>query len=258
MMIKERTSILVDGIRIVGEVYLPDRSSEKIYPAVCLCHGVPARVKDPTDRGYQLLAENFCEEGFAVLIFNFRGAGESEGNFDILGWTRDLNAMLDFFSNFPGVDKSRISLMGFSGGAAVCVYVTAHESKISSLVTCACPSEFSLIAQPERVNLFIEQARTVGIIRDTDYPPSLEEWLNGFEEVSPIRWIDRISPRPMLIIHGTNDDTIDVSHAWRLYEKANEPKEISIIEGAEHKIRTDKRPIHTAIKWLKKINAYAS
>ena len=63
-MIKERVSQIVNGLRIVGEVYLPEAKQEYHYPAICLCHGIPGRVKDPTDRGYQLLAERFCMEGF--------------------------------------------------------------------------------------------------------------------------------------------------------------------------------------------------
>jgi dipeptidyl aminopeptidase/acylaminoacyl peptidase len=253
-MIKEKTSLIVDGLRIVLEIYLPDVKGEA-HPTVCLCHGIPGRVKDPTDRGYQILAERFCMEGLAVSIFNFRGAGESDGNFDILGWSRDLTAVTDFLFEQPGVDKRRISLMGFSGGAAVSVYVTAHDPRICSLVMCASPSEFSLISEPEMVNSFISQAKTIGIIRDENYPPSVKEWVKGFEAISPLKWVDRISPRPILIIHGTSDATVDVSHARRLYEKAAPPKDILIIEGAEHRIRTDERVINAALKWLKKINS---
>jgi len=254
MMIKERISLIVDGLRIVGEVYLPEVNIKKVHPAVCLCHGIPGRIKDPSDRGYQLLAERFCMEGFAVLIFNFRGTGESDGNFDIIGWARDLTAVIDLLFNHPGIDKNRISLMGFSGGAAVSVYVTAHDTRIFSLVTCACPSEFSLISEPERINWFINQAKTVGIIRDRNYPPSIQEWIAGFEDISPIKWVDRVSPRPILIIHGTTDEIVDQTHASRLYEKAKDPKDILMIEGAEHRIRTDERAINGALVWLKKVN----
>lgn len=254
-MIKDKRSLIVDGLRIVLEIYLPEVEVAETYPTVCLCHGIPGRVKDPTDRGYQLLAERFCAEGFGALIFNFRGAGESDGNFDIFGWTRDLAAVMDFLFNRPEIDKERISLMGFSGGAAVSVYVTAHDPRISSLVICACPSEFSLIYEPDRVNSFISQAKTIGIIRDQGYPGSVEEWVKGFKDISPIKWVDGISPRPVLIIHGTNDDTVDVSHAWNLYEKAKNPKDILLIKGAEHRIRTDERAITGALTWLKKVNS---
>ncbi|RJP59741.1 MAG: hypothetical protein C4549_01865 [Deltaproteobacteria bacterium] len=253
-MIKEKVSQRVNGLLIGGEIYLPEAKQENHYPAVCLCHGIPGRIKDPTDKGYQLLAERFCMEGFASLIFNFRGAGESDGNFDILGWTRDLFAMIDFCFDHPGVDKRSVSLMGFSGGAAVSVYVTAHDPRIFSLVTCACPSDFRFISKPENALLFLNQAREVGIIRDQNYPPSVKEWIAGFNDISPIKWVSRISPRPMLIIHGTDDELVDISHAKRLYEKAKDPKDILVIEGAVHRIRTDERAINGALEWLKKVN----
>jgi dipeptidyl aminopeptidase/acylaminoacyl peptidase len=253
-MIKERVSQIVDGLRIRGEIYLPQAKQEVHYPAICLCHGIPGRIKDPTDRGYQLLAERFCMEGFASLIFNFRGTGESDGNFDILGWTRDLTSMIDFFFDYPGINKKHVSLMGFSGGAAVSVYVTAHDPRISSLVTCACPSDFRFISKAEDTFLFLNHAREVGIIRDKNYPPSVKEWIAGFNEISPIKWVGRISPRYMLIIHGADDELVDISHAKKLYEAARNPKDISIIERAVHKIRTDERAINIALQWLKKVN----
>ncbi|MFH2012151.1 MAG: alpha/beta fold hydrolase [Pseudomonadota bacterium] len=253
-MIKKKAYQRVNGLSIVGETYLPKANQEARYPAICMCHGIPGRIKDPTDRGYKLLAERFCMEGFAVLIFNFRGTGESDGNFDILGWTHDLTAMIDFFFDYPGVDKKRFSLLGFSGGAAVSVYVTANDPRISSLVTCACPSELRDISKTEDIILFLNQSREIGIIRDKNYPPSIEEWIAGFNEINPIKWVKRISPRPMLIIHGADDELVNVSHAKRLYEKAKAPKDISIIERGIHRIRTDERAINIALEWLKKVN----
>lgn len=253
-MTKEKVSQIVNGLRIVGEVYIPEANQEGLYPAICLCHGIPGQIKDSTDTGYQLLAERFCMENFAVLIFNFRGTGESDGNFDILGWTRDLTSMIDFFFDHNMVDKKRVSLIGFSGGAAVSVYVTAHDPRIFSLVTCSCPSDFSLISNPENAVFFLNQAREVGIIRDQNYPPSVKEWIAGFNDINPIKWVNRISPRPMLIIHGTHDELVDISHAKKLYKRAKEPKDLLVIEGAVHRIRTDERAINGALEWLKKVN----
>ena len=85
----EKISWKSDGLRIIGEVYLPSGRT-RTFPALVISHGIPAKGKSPDDRGYPLLAERFCREGFEVLIFNFRGAGLSEGDFDILGRSRDL------------------------------------------------------------------------------------------------------------------------------------------------------------------------
>ncbi|HEY49053.1 MAG TPA: hypothetical protein G4O13_03315, partial [Dehalococcoidia bacterium] len=50
----ERFDLEVEGIRLVAEVYLPEGQGP--HPALCICHGVPAkRVPDATDRGYPVL-----------------------------------------------------------------------------------------------------------------------------------------------------------------------------------------------------------
>lgn len=215
------------------------------------------RTPDATDRGYPLLAERFSKDGFVSFIFNFRGTGESEGNFDMPGWTRDLKAAIDYLSQLDAVDKSRLSLMGFSGGAMASVYCAARDKRISSVVACACPARFFDISEFSRIEEFLAHCRQVGIIRDSNFPPSVESWARGFDEVRPVKWIYKISPRPLLIIHGESDQTVPVSHAWELYHKAKEPKEISIIPGAEHKLRLSEPAMNTALAWLKKVNGLA-
>ena len=86
-MISRIIALEVESIKIAGQLYLPGEGDQTSYPTVCACHGIPAHIPDPSDRGYALLAERICQEGFAVLIFNFRGTGASGGNFDILRQT---------------------------------------------------------------------------------------------------------------------------------------------------------------------------
>jgi alpha/beta superfamily hydrolase len=255
-MSAKRFSLEVDGLKLVAEVHTP--AGKGPHPAVCICHGVPAkRVRDSTDRGYPLLAERFSGEGFVSFIFNFRGTGESEGNFDMLGWTRDLKAAIDYLCKLNGVDKSRLSVMGFSGGAIASVYVTANDKRITSVVACACPARFFDISEFSKVEEFLAHCRQVGIIRDSNFPPSVKEWAKGFDTVRPTNWIHKILPRPLLIVHGDNDLTVPLSHAWELYNKAKEPKEISIIKGAEHKLRLSEPAMSAALAWLKKVNGLA-
>lgn len=255
-MSPKKVRLEVDGLRLAAEVYLP--SGKGAHPALCICHGVPAkRTPDPTDRGYPLLAERFCREGFVAFIFNFRGTGESEGNFDMLGWTRDVKAAINYLYQLDAVDKSRLSLMGFSGGAMASVYCAAHDKRVSSIVACACPARFFDISEFNRIEEFLAHCRQVGIIRDKNFPPSVKEWARGFDEVSPLKWIHKISPRPLLIVHGDRDQTVPPSHAWELYNRAEEPKDISIIPDAEHRLRLSEPAMNTALAWLKKVNGLA-
>lgn len=239
----------VDGLELASELYIPQEN--KPHPALCICHGIPAAPHDPTDRGYATLAQRFCHAGFITLIFNFRGAGKSQGNFDIRGWSRDLHAAIDFLSTLKEINKKRICLLGFSGGAAVSVYVTAHDPRVSSLATCACPTNFGFFASKEEVPSTIQHFREIGVIRDKDFPPSVEDWLNGFETISPIHWIDKISSRPLLLVHGDADEVVPLEHAHELYQKAKEPKELAIIPGAKHKLRLEAEAMATVLDWLR-------
>jgi alpha/beta superfamily hydrolase len=98
----EEIRLKADGLELRGDLHIPSR--DMAYPALCICHGIPATPPDPADKGYALLAERFCDAGFATLIFNFRGTGRSEGNLDILGWTRDLRAAVDLLYSLNEVD----------------------------------------------------------------------------------------------------------------------------------------------------------
>ena len=239
----------VDGLDLVGELHIPSR--DKLNPALCICHGIPAVPPNPTDRGYTLLAQRFCHAGFITLIFNFRGTGKSEGNLDVLGWSRDLQVALDFLYNLKDIDKNHFCLLGFSGGAAVSVYTAANDPRVSLVITCACPADFHSLSQRETPLDTIQRFRQIGSIRDKDFPPSIKEWEKGFETVSPINWIDKISPRPLLLVHGDADELIPLEHAHKLYQKAKEPKELKIIPGAKHKMRLEKAAMAFILDWLK-------
>ena len=243
-------SFEADTLRLAGEVYLPEIASQPL-PAICLCHGIPAVPYNPSDRGYTALAERFCDAGFVTMIFNFRGTGESQGNLDMLGWAQDLNAAIGFLYNLDEVNKSHICLLGSSGGAAASIYVAAHDLRVSSIVTLACPATFEFMSHKQQVNALIDQFRNIGTIRDKDFPSSMTEWLNNFDMISPIRWVDKISPRPLLLIHGEGDEVVPVEHAFKLYEKAGEPREIAIIPGAGHRLRLEEKAITTALAWIK-------
>ncbi|MFC2017303.1 alpha/beta hydrolase [Chloroflexota bacterium] len=249
-MLKKVVSLYVDGLKITGQLYLPGKGNGTPYPVVCLCHGIPAKSPDPGDGGYPLLAERICRQGFAVFIFNFRGTGSSGGNLDILGWTRDLTAVIDYLCALSEVDRSHLSLLGFSGGAAVSVYVASQDKRVSSIVACACPAEFTFFPNVDEPQSIIDHFRSIGTIRDESFPQSTEEWLNGFRLVSPIKYIAGIAPRPLLLVHGNQDETVDVSHVHRLYDSAGEPKQLIIIDGAGHRLRENDRAMALVIDWL--------
>jgi fermentation-respiration switch protein FrsA (DUF1100 family) len=97
----------------------------------------------------------------------------------------------------------------------------------------------------------IEHFRSIGLIKDSDFPSSIEKWREDFREVSPVVCIGRISPRPILILHGDGDNVVPLEHAYRLYREAAEPKELIIIPGANHRLRLEEKAVAAALNWLK-------
>jgi dipeptidyl aminopeptidase/acylaminoacyl peptidase len=249
-LIKDYFVLQVEGISIVGQYFLPD--SKSLYAAVCLCHGAPSgSPPEPGDGGYPALAERFCSEGYATFFFNFRGAGDSGGNMDIYGWTRDLVAVIGYIGELDNVDKSRLFLVGFSAGAATSVYVASKDERVSGVAACACPAHFGLFTESGESQAIIERYREIGAIRDDDFPASVEGWFDDLKIVTPLEHVAHISPKPLLLVHGGQDETVPVDHVRRLYERAGNPKKLVVIDDAGHRLRRDERVISTILDWLK-------
>jgi len=242
-----------DDIMLAGQVFLPDDCS-RTYPAVCICHGIPAVPYNPDEKGgYPELAARFCRAGLIALVFNFRGCGPSQGNIDMPGWICDLEVAVDFLYMLLEVDRKKIYLLGSSGGAAACINVAAREKRVSAVATLACPAEFDFMAGGHTTDSLIARFREIGIIKDADFPPSVKKWVDGFKTVAPIEYIGQVSPKPLLLVHGEADDVVPVEHAERLYARAGKPRKKVILPGAGHRLRQDERAIEAVMSWLQKL-----
>ncbi len=169
----EKVLLDVEGITISGQLYLPEAKAP--HPVVCLCHGIPAHKPEPGAIGYGRTAEEICRAGFAAMIFNFRGTGASGGNLDMLGWSRDLAAVIDYLYGLPDIDRSRLSLLGFSGGAAVAMYVAAGDRRVSCLAAGACPTDFAMLTEADEPRSVVDHFRSIGAIRDPCFPASPQQ-----------------------------------------------------------------------------------
>ena len=176
----EPFSITSDGITLRGKIFFPVERPKMQYPAVIICHGIPGSgaPRPSDDPGYEGLAQDFTSLGLAAVIFNFRGCGDSGGDFDMMGWARDLRAILDKTLNTPFVDPTRIILIGFSGGGAAAINVSADNSNIYGLAVVGTPSDFDIFKKD--TSTIIKDFRERGIIRDPDFPADPEKWVNSF------------------------------------------------------------------------------
>ena len=250
-MNRENFELRCGEIVIRGTLCLPSGSKELREAWVLLCHGIPGGTKSPEDPGYLELAKNLCTAGYRSVVFNFRGAGESTGDFDLHGWAEDLKRVMDYVETVSP-ELPSIVLFGFSAGAAVSVYAASHDPRVVGLILAAGPADFNSILVEEGAAQFLEHARSIGIIRDPAFPYDPAAWINAFRIIDPETWISKIKNTPLLILHGDHDETVPVNQGYRVYEKAPEPKELIIIKGAGHRLRLNEEAMKAALNWLQR------
>jgi len=254
-----------DKITLSGRAYWPGENDipDKKQPFLILCHGLPpatvpqpeaiAETPEEEDGGYAALARQCTTTlGIPSFHFNFRGAGESGGDFDLLGWSRDLIAFMDYWEQKRGAGQG-FTLWGFSAGGAVSAFVAAADPRVKNLIMAASPVNFKEIFLKENLSELILRFRTTGIIKAPGFPPDPRQWLNNIHTVDPLSHLARFAPRPLLLIHGSGDELIPLNHVFRLYEAAGPGKELIILPGARHQLRKEKKAVENCLRWLEKI-----
>jgi fermentation-respiration switch protein FrsA (DUF1100 family) len=214
-----------------------------------LCHGFPVTPSQQQGNwgGYLELADRLAADtGWVVLTFSFRGTGRSGGNFSLGGWLADLNAATDALLAQPGVDA--VWLCGFAAGGALALCAAGEDPRVRGVAAFATPADFGDRATDAR--RFVAQARKLGIIRDRDFPSDLEAWARELREVRPLGLIGKLPPRPILLVHGANDEVVPLIDARALADAADGQVELRILVGAGHRLRHDPRAIAILLGWM--------
>lgn len=218
-------------------------------PGLVVCHGFPVGKQKASTSGqtYPELADELAAEaGWAVLTFNFRGAGESGGDFSLAGWLADVHAAVGRLREEP--DVAGTWLVGASTGGSLAICAAAEDPEIRGVATLASRSDFADWAdEPTR---FLDHARAVGVIRHQRFPEDPDAWGRELHEIRPLDVVGKLPPRPLLLIHGDDDDVVPPGDARDLAEAYGEGVELRILKGAGHRLRHDPRGVAVLLGWL--------
>lgn len=232
--------------RLVGYLANPP-VAEASPPTLVLCHGYPSTAlgAKATNHSYPELADRIANEGWRVLTFAFRGCGESTGNFSLEGWLDDVLAAAEHVRALG--DTRGVWLAGFGTGGGLCVVAAAKRPEIVGVASLGAPADFKDWANhPRRL---VQHARDIGAIGDPAFPASLDQWARGLHEIKPADAAALVAPRSMLVLHGSEDESVPSFDA-RVLGDSHGSAELRIITGAAHDLRHDPRAVATLLGWL--------
>lgn len=240
-------SFLSNGLSLHRYLAVPHGVKERL-PGLVLCHGFPVGPLDARQSGTtfpELMDRVANELGWSALTFNFRGCGKSEGDFSLQGWVDDLRAAIDHLR--AEADPIGIWLMGTHTGGSLATCVAANDPRVRGVAVLGARADFDdWAANPRR---FLEHAREVGAVRTPGFPAQFDEWSRQFRRFRPVGAAHRLAPRPMLVLHGDDDESVPTSDARQLAQ-AHGAAELRILSGAGHRLRHDPRAVAILHGWL--------
>ena len=259
-----------EGVKLDGDLFLPaDLKQGEVRAGVVLCHGYTG-VKDlylPDN------AAVLNEAGYVVLTFDYKGWGKSEGARSRLApFSRmaDVLAAVTFLGIQGEVDKTRIGIYGTSYGCATVVYAAAIDERVKCTVgvigmghgrrwmrsvrrpdewvdllersendreKAVVTGESEMVARevvllPDRQSAALAAAARAGNPNAVGKIPF--EFVEETLQFHPEWVVDKISPRPLLLIAAGDDRLVPPEDCQALFNKALEPKKMVTVPGYGH------------------------
>jgi len=239
-----------DGLELVGTYFM--RRTRHRRGVIVFCH-------EYLGNRWSVVpyADALRDDGFDVFAFDFRNHGnsESEPGYEPFQWVcgrevRDLKAALTYLRSRPDRDPAGFGLFGVSRGGGTAICVGADEPDIWGVVTDgAFPTRGTMLAYILRWaeiyvgNWFLWRWMPTAVFALLSVG---SRWRSQWrmKRIFPNieRAASRLSPRPLLMIHGARDNYIGPQIARGLFDEAREPKSLWLVPEAKHNRCREKAP----------------
>ena len=282
---QEKVAFYSSGLRLSGVVYRPSGSTDHgSRPGVVLCNGYTT-VKELY---LPPLATAMAEAGFVALTFDYRGFGESEGppgRLIPMEQVEDARNAITFLGTQPDVDSARIAVFGTSFGGGIAIVAAALDSRARAVVSNmpVCNGERWLRGMRpywEWVQFLrrLEADRVSRVLTGTSEwvdraviappDPAAHRTHSGQQprpqlrlesgqavlEFNPEEFVERVNPRPLLMIVAAEDTRVPPEVSPPTFDRAREPKTLRILHGVEHhavyELPTRAELLATVVPWL--------
>jgi uncharacterized protein len=240
-----------DGLHLAG-TYLKARTAYRTG-VVVFCHEYLSN-----RWSFQPYADHLRDQGFDLFCFDFRNHGESPSDpvYKPLQWVTDhevidLEAALAYVQSRPDADPAGVGLFGVSRGGGTALCVAGRNPRVWGVITDgAFPTRGTMLAYILRWaeiyvgNPVFWKAMPTGVFEFLGWAARFKTQRKLHCRYANVeRGAARLAPRPWLAIHGQKDAYIGVDIAKALFERAGDPKELWIVDGAKHNRCREKDPV---------------
>lgn len=156
-----------------------------------------------------------AEAGYHVLMYDYRGFGKSGGSVDRRGMVDDVKAAFAYAGRRSDVDSGRLISYGHSLGGAKSV-TALGEAQVKGLRAIVIDGSFASYQAMARV---IGGQLGASLVTD---------------ELAPKDYVGKLSPVPLLVIHGKLDEVVPVSQGRQLFDTARQPKTLFEVKAGHH------------------------
>jgi hypothetical protein len=152
----------------------------------------------------------------------------------------DVIEMVRLLASQDGVDPGRVAVRGSSLGGFLAIQAASASEEIAGVIA-ICPAGQDHLADGVR------RGRLEMRVAD---PVDLEAWLIA-QSVGEA--VERIAPRPLILMHAEGDTQIPSDHSEELYERASDPRKLVIAPGGAHTtVQHDPELQGVALRWLER------
>lgn len=193
--------------------------------------------------------EHLVDAGFDVFTFESRNQGDSDRQkgYEPLQWVtefevNDARAAIAYLKGRPDADPKGIGFFGISKGAGAGLSAAVKDPYVRCFVTDGLFATYTVLVPYMRQWYRIYNSRYFlqGLLPSWYYGHLGMIGLGWIEEERKCRFVHlersmaRLSPRPLLMIHGGADTYIKPEMAEALFYRARQPKEFWLVKGAKH------------------------
>lgn len=212
---REAITLQNNGEKIFGILHRP--LLEGPVPAIVICPGFGGN-KCGKYRLFVTLGQALAKKGIAVFRFDYRGAGDSEGEFEDItldGKVSDTMTCLNFLENDPQINRHRIGLLGRSLGGVISLLTAERHGHIKSLALWA--PVFTSAPWRDLWMAYQSKGMTAEIAEaiNNKFPLGVPNahFLTQFFKIDMTKTLDHLREVPLLHIHGERDQSVTIDHA---------------------------------------------